>query len=157
MPASKSRRFPWVFVSVLVHGLVLGVMFFFLAPDRDLDAAKKKPKTTVSRDRLKEVHEKLRKASVARLREKVQTLEQIEKELAKVEEKKEERYQKDTEPLRAAAIEEAKGAMEKTLAFQKDAVGKLAAASAADEEAARQFAAMVESLPQVRATESNAP
>lgn len=127
LPSDRpARRIGWFGISLVIHAVIFGALFIFIVPGVMRGKQEPKaPRPTVSRERVKKVHDELRRMSDMRMRQKLAALNQIKTELKKIEERKKEEYAAATAPQRENALEGAKVAMEKAIELQGRALGDL--------------------------------
>lgn len=93
------------------------------------------------------VQEKLRKLSTAHLRQKVEALQEIDREMREAQEQRADAYDQATAPLRESAAEHAKLAMEQALKEQHAAIAALKQYTQGVPVVESSYQAMLESLP----------
>lgn len=119
------RRLPWLAISIAGHLLVGGV-FYYVMPRRDpIDLTKpEKDPTTLSRAQMEEVQAQLQEIAEDRLKRRVEELQLIEEEMAKIEAIKSEAYDAMAENMAEQARGDALQDLEAVLKIQDGTLTK---------------------------------
>jgi hypothetical protein len=155
MENSSLRYWPvWLSLSLLAHGALMLALLLGdgASPEPpggkgQTEARRKQARSRVSQSRVAEASQQVRRVTADRLRQKLETLQSIEKSLAQEAQAKNAEYQQFTTPMRAEAAEQTRLAMEKAVSLQRKAIADLQGMDKVEAETLQQIDALLRQIP----------
>lgn len=142
-------------LSFLAHGLILLLVMLPSNTESSAESSsasqtaarrQQQSRSKVPRERIARATSQVQRVSIHRINQRLETLRQIERELAAIEAKKNEEYERSTEPLKTNAVANAKGAMEKAVSLQENVIEELEAGASVFEPLMQEYDVMLRDM-----------